>query len=252
MVSSPSTTFRKVDRGRRAAGYTLVILVVAIAILGILLAAALPSWSTAVQREKEQELIFRGMQYAEAIRVFHTRYGRLPTSLEELIQTRPRCIRKLWKDPMTKDGRWQLVVTPAEIPVQPGQNSPPVGIRRGPATGVSPQVRNGNAAGPQAQRPASGRDFAPNTNEGPVAGPIRGVYSRSNKESFRTFLGQNHYDRWLFTMDIVPMPTVRPESGAITRARSEWVGKPFAQGVTAREGGVPQPSTPVKTDRSGG
>lgn len=238
-------------RRRPTAGYTLVILVVAIAALGILLAAALPSWTTAVQREREKELVFRGMQYAEAIRVFHKRYGRLPTSLEELIQTRPRCIRKLWKDPMTPDGRWQLVVTPAELPVQPGQNSPPVGIRRGPGVGAASRNNDKNGSANQAQPSPTGRGLAPTSGDGPVAGPIRGVYSRSNKESLRTFLGQNHYDRWLFTMDIVPLPTVRPETGIYTRARSDWVGKPFAQGVTARQGSAPQSSTPVKPNRSG-
>ena len=78
-------------------------------VLSILVAAALPLWSHGDPRDKEEELIFRGLQYAEAIRVFQHRFGRLPVRLEELIEVEPRCIRQLWKDPMTEDGSWALV-----------------------------------------------------------------------------------------------------------------------------------------------
>ena len=54
----------------------MVVLMVAVTILTILTAAALPVWSQRMQREKEEELIFRGWQYAEAIRVFQQRQGR--------------------------------------------------------------------------------------------------------------------------------------------------------------------------------
>ena len=69
-----------------------------------MLAAVLPLWSTAIRREKEEELIFRGLQYAEAIRVFQNRYHHLPNRLEELLEVKPRCIRLLWTDPLSKDG----------------------------------------------------------------------------------------------------------------------------------------------------
>ena len=56
--------------------FTAVVLIVVITLMHIALAAALPKWSTAIQREKEEEAIFRGLQYAEAIRVFKARFGR--------------------------------------------------------------------------------------------------------------------------------------------------------------------------------
>ena len=47
--------------GRHAeAGYNLVVLIVAITVLNIAVAAVLPLWSTAIRREKEEELVFRG------------------------------------------------------------------------------------------------------------------------------------------------------------------------------------------------
>lgn len=93
----------------RDGGYTLVILAVTTAVIGILLTATLPTWSTAVKREKEAELHFRGMQYAEAIRVYQNRFQSLPTKLDQLIERKPRSIRQLWKDPMTDDGEWEVI-----------------------------------------------------------------------------------------------------------------------------------------------
>ena len=55
-------------------GYNMVILIVAITVLNIVVAAMLPLMSTQIQREKEEELVFRGFQYAEAIRIYHARF----------------------------------------------------------------------------------------------------------------------------------------------------------------------------------
>ena len=98
----------------RAAGYNLVILVVLVAVMNILVAAALPVWSNVIKREKEEELIFRGLQYAEAIRVFQQRHGRLPVRLDELLEVEPRSIRQLWTDPFRDDGQWGVVMAQAE------------------------------------------------------------------------------------------------------------------------------------------
>src|SRR5947199_5209330 len=109
-------------------GYNLVVLVVIITVMNIVLAAVLPLWSQAIRRNREEELIFRGLQYAEAIRVFHNRFQRWPTRLEELVEIKPRSIRQLWKDPMTEDGKWQLIFEGREqlpIDAPPGSNGLP-------------------------------------------------------------------------------------------------------------------------------
>ena len=59
----------------RSRGYSMVALVVAIIVLNIAVAAVMPLWSTAIRRSQEEELIFRGLQYAEAIRVFQVARG---------------------------------------------------------------------------------------------------------------------------------------------------------------------------------
>ena len=97
--------------GDAVAGYNLVILMVMVTVMNVLVAVALPSWSTAIQRQKEKELIFRGLQYAEAIRVFQLRTGRYPVSLRELLENEPRAIRQLWTDPFRA-----LVSTRGTIP----------------------------------------------------------------------------------------------------------------------------------------
>jgi len=84
-------------------GYNLVMLMIAITVLNIMVAVSLPMWSQEIQRDKEEELISRGFQYVEAIRVFQNRFQRMPVRLEELLEVKPRCIRRLWKDPMTDE-----------------------------------------------------------------------------------------------------------------------------------------------------
>ncbi|MBK8596353.1 MAG: type II secretion system protein [Holophagales bacterium] len=98
-------TVRGPRKGR--SGYTLVALLIGITVASILIAAVLPLASAQAQRDREAELIFRGLQYAEGIRIFRRRFGRYPTSLRELLDVKPRSIRKAWKDPMAKDGEWE-------------------------------------------------------------------------------------------------------------------------------------------------
>ena len=93
-------------RGR--GGYTLVALLVGMTVASILIAAVLPLASAQAQREREAELIFRGLQYSEGIRVFRRRFGRYPESLEVLVSE--HYIRKVPIDPFTKSpDTWELV-----------------------------------------------------------------------------------------------------------------------------------------------
>jgi type II secretory pathway pseudopilin PulG len=178
---------RRARRGE--AGYNLVVLVVALTVMSILVAAALPLWSQAIRRDKEEELISRGLQYAEGIRVFQHRFGRLPVRLEELVEVEPRCLRKLWKDPMTEDGRW--------APVFAGTEEVP----------VPPETQDGRTRGrrDQPQNPEPGDSLDPNASpeagQEVAVGPIIGVRSRSQEESVLNFLGQTRHDRWVFRAD---------------------------------------------------
>src|ERR1044072_6186956 len=184
------------------AGYNLVILVVAITVLNIMVAAAIPLWRTAIRREKEEELISRGFQYAEAIRVFQQRHGRLPVRLEGPREGKPRCIRRLWDDPVTGKRDW--VPVRVGIPGAIDPNSPDGGGSKDP---------DGEGGGKREGGDSDGRDLDPAARaESPPAvggtpggtgalGPIRGVRSRSKDEAIKVMFGQNRYDQWQFTVE---------------------------------------------------
>jgi type II secretory pathway pseudopilin PulG len=118
----PSPLSRPRALGSR--GFIMVMLLVFIAAMGIFL--------TEVQRDQEAELIFRGEAIAQAIRVYKTRTGGYPLTLEALTKLRPRILRKLYLDPMTggggHEGEWDLITA-----VQPGASGDKTGL---PIVGV--------------------------------------------------------------------------------------------------------------------
>lgn len=77
--------------------------------MGILLMKAMPPVITEVKRDREAELIFRGEAIARGIKLYRAKTGNFPTQLEELPKQKPRILRKLYKDPMTASGEWDLV-----------------------------------------------------------------------------------------------------------------------------------------------
>src|SRR5947209_16060251 len=57
-----------------------------------------------VKRDREEELIHRGVQYSRAVRRYFKKFGRYPTRIEDLESTnRLRFLRKRYKDPMNRD-----------------------------------------------------------------------------------------------------------------------------------------------------
>ena len=59
--------------GQGEKGYAMAALIVGMAVMAILMTAAMPVWKHLAQREKEEELVFRGEQYAHAIGLFQRR-----------------------------------------------------------------------------------------------------------------------------------------------------------------------------------
>jgi type II secretory pathway pseudopilin PulG len=211
---------------RGEAGYNLVILVVIVTVMSIMVAAALPLWSQMMKREKEEELIFRGLQYAEAIRVFQRRFQRPPVRLEELIKVRPRCIRQLWKDPMTKDGEWGLLfMAPPRGAGRPGPQGRPLT----PAT-QPPSVHDQGEAGDASFVAVPGGEDA-NGRKTITVGPIIGVYSTSTEKSIKVFMDAQHYDQWKFTTKLVIAPFGAGGGAAIPRQGVEGRLRPFRNTV---------------------
>jgi len=71
--------------------------------LGIIFAAAIvPTLAFTIKRDREEEMIHRGVQYSRAIRAYYKKFGRYPTKLEDLENTNNlRFLRKRYKDPIT-------------------------------------------------------------------------------------------------------------------------------------------------------
>jgi type II secretory pathway pseudopilin PulG len=90
-------------------GFTYIALLAAIVIIGITLGSAAKSWQNFAQREKEEELLFRGNQYRLAIeRYYHALPGRqqFPNSIDVLLKDErtpvgKRHLRQRYLDPIT-------------------------------------------------------------------------------------------------------------------------------------------------------
>jgi type II secretory pathway pseudopilin PulG len=97
------------EKTGRQSGFILALLLALITAAGILLTKATPSVIAEVQRDQEEELIFRGEAIRTAMRRYKAKTGKYPTSLEDLAKMRPRILRKLYRDPMTAEGEWEIV-----------------------------------------------------------------------------------------------------------------------------------------------
>ncbi|HVN21558.1 MAG TPA: hypothetical protein VMU05_22420 [Dongiaceae bacterium] len=83
-------------------GYVLLALLLMIALMGILAATVITSIKFDVRRDREEEMIHRGVQYSRAIRAYYKKFGRYPATLENLENTnQQRFLRKRYKDPLT-------------------------------------------------------------------------------------------------------------------------------------------------------
>ncbi|MGE5236750.1 MAG: type II secretion system protein [Acidobacteriota bacterium] len=85
---------------RAQSGFTLIELIVVIAIIGILATIAVPAMKTAPQRARESALREDLFTLRSSIDQFHADRGRYPTSLEELKSM--GYIRSVPEDPVTR------------------------------------------------------------------------------------------------------------------------------------------------------
>jgi type II secretory pathway pseudopilin PulG len=149
-------------RTRRQNGYALllVIFLTMLVMLGTIVAA--PATRTERQREKEEEMIWRGKQYIRGIKLYYRKNGRFPTSLEDLTKPKNgslRFLRQAYKDPMNKeDGSWRLIyVGPSGQLI--GSLKPPTTLQFGGPAGAQPGTPAAGAGlpgfGQQAQQGAN-------------------------------------------------------------------------------------------------
>ena len=106
-MMASSTTFRPQWLAGSPAGFTLLGVIVVIAVMNIFLGVAVTRWTFVNQRDREIELIWRGEQYSRALQCFIEKRGAPPSELEELLEE--QCIRRLYTDPMSSSGEWRIL-----------------------------------------------------------------------------------------------------------------------------------------------
>lgn len=163
-------------------GYAMAALLVGMSVMAVLMSALLPMWSHMAIREKEEELIFRGRQYARAIGLFQRKYANTaPPTIDVLVEQ--RFLRKKYKDPITNDD-FQPIYANQQAIQAPG-------------------------GGPSASRPGQGATLstpAPQTTiqagfggtGAGVQGGVIGVTSKSKDESIKIYNGRSRYNEWAF------------------------------------------------------
>ena len=261
----------------REKGYILLGVMLALTLMLIAMAIEAPRIAQQIKREKEEELVHRGKDYATAIKRFvHKNGGRYPVSVEQLEDTNHiRFLRKRYKDPMTGESDWKLVhFGEAEIKIpapNPGlnpsgtipglgggssnlgsspagspPNTPPPGISAGGSTAQPPQPPGGGGQ--------LGSLSTSNIGNGPTVGggQIIGVASVNKGKSIKEFNEKDHYDEWYFVYDLrleqaggtgVTIGAPRAGGGAI-----QGLGGQAAPDGTSSAPGSQQPgSTPTPT-----
>jgi len=201
-------------------GFMMVALLVAMSIAAIWFAAALRWWPQQVQREKEDDLIFRGEQYARAIMLHQDKNrGLPPPDLDTLISQ--HYLRKKWKDPIT--GKDFALVGPGIISTTQQTNSTTPFSSFQPPTGS--QVNVGSS-----QQPG-----------------ITGVRSTSTATSIKVYNNQQQYSLWQFDAQTYrtihgfrPAPTGNAQQGGGRQGGGRDTGPGGARGGDAGRGGVQQ------------
>ncbi len=105
----------------RQHGFTYLVLLFMVAIMGAVLAATAMVWHTLAQRDKEQELLFVGHAFRRAIGLYYERTPgaakQYPKKLDDLLEDKrqvslARYLRKIYVDPLTASKEWGLVPGP--------------------------------------------------------------------------------------------------------------------------------------------
>lgn len=98
-------------------GFTYIMVLLAVVVLGIVAGAANVTTRYVVKTDREAELLFRGQAYRDAIGRYYQagkEQKTYPKNLDDLLND-PRFpekhhLRTLYPDPMTQDGTWTLLL----------------------------------------------------------------------------------------------------------------------------------------------
>jgi type II secretory pathway pseudopilin PulG len=263
----------KTSRLRRGeSGYVLLALMLTLTLILIAMSVEAPRIVQQIKREKEEELVHRGKDYATAVKRFvHKNGGQYPSSVEQLENTNHiRFLRKKYKDPMTGESDWKMVhVGEAEVKIpapNPGLSgggltpsgggvggTGPGGTGTGGAgtggtgtggTGTGGTGTGGTGAGGTGGTGLANTLTSTNIGNGQTVGggQIMGVASTKKAQGIKEFNDKDHYDEWYFVYDL----RLEQSGGTgVTVAAPRGAGT--ATGATGASGatGAQNPSGPV-------
>jgi type II secretory pathway pseudopilin PulG len=211
----------------------MAVLLVGMSIAAVMMLVAMPVWKQMSQREKEEELVFRGKQYMRALRLFQTKYANAsPPNFDVLVEQ--HFLRKKYKDPITNDD-FQPILAGQAIP---GTTSQP-GAAGASGRGATTTPSTTPAAGPQpaGRGPSTG---APGTQAPGPTGGIIGVTSKSKDKSIRLYNGRSHYNEWAFiNVQQVQAPGAGAPGTAAPGQRGQPPGPPGQNPFGGRGLGAP-------------
>ncbi|MDP9264003.1 MAG: hypothetical protein M3O85_06765 [Acidobacteriota bacterium] len=198
------TNYKLQITNRHQRGYVLLAVLLVLALVLLATMAAAPRLAQQIRRDREEELIHRGTQYARAIKRYYKKFGRYPLSVAQLEDTNHlRFLRRLYKDPMTEKGEWRIIHV-GEAKVVPKGALPPAG-QGGGLTGATPAGGPTPPGSQPGEAPAVGIPAAAMSTPvtGPTfgGGPIVGVASTSKQASIRVLNEKEHYNDWEFVYD---------------------------------------------------
>jgi type II secretory pathway pseudopilin PulG len=242
----------------------MVMFVMTIAVMSIMMGVAVQTAEFQMKREREAELIFRGQQFIEAIRLYKLKYGRYPMQLKEIYEAKPRVIRKKWKDPITDSENWGIVFL--------GQEGRQLGGRRAPGSitdaggrAITTQTPFGSGSSSmddswgESGSGATGDDSDPSAFGGGSAnrkvGPIVGVHSTSCDEAVKIYEGHTTYCEWRFIYREQQQPGRgggRGGTGGTGRGgvhAGDWLNQTPGPGGSEQGGTGRNPPGPIQTPR---
>ena len=104
------TVSKSTSRPGQENGFLLLGVLFMILLLMIALAVAAPKIADSIRRDKEEETIHRGKQYARAIQMYYNKFGRYPNTIDQLVKTNDqRFLRKRYLNPMTGKDDWRII-----------------------------------------------------------------------------------------------------------------------------------------------
>lgn len=197
---------KSIEATSSESGYILLAVLFLVVLLTLSLATAATQIATDIRRDREQETIHRGMQYARAISMYYKHTGNYPTSVDQLLLTNDRrYLRRRYSDAITGKDDWRVIHPRDIVPYSPFGNATAIAKPIEGGDPVSATITPGQGAKAGDLTTSSALGGGP---DDASVGALAGVGLPMARESIMAYKHQLRYDRWQFVYD--PMQEPKP------------------------------------------